>query len=398
MGFSANKVSFSNAWNAGTPYYSDSPAMNDYFARNHLVLTQGAAKTDVAVYLRNYSSPSTFSTTDPSNRHWQDLGLQEAGYTWDYLDEHLFDMPNAVVSHERLAEAGPAYKALVFDRFGYPTSNTARGSLSIEAAKDILGYARAGLPVIFVGRPSGTGSLAQDDARLSRLVSRILAQRSVSQVDSEADVPAELAARGITPQARPAAPTSLLSQRRSDAATSTDFYWLYNQGVESWPGSTATFGLNPSNLYETRLEHGARVTSRIGSVPQALNLTNRAWHLDAEDWQPTNPYGTQGAAGSETTKAPVSVDLPSLQAWPDIPELQNASGVGTYRTSFSLPSDWDATFGATLDLGQVTDSFRVEVNGRRVAADQISGRADLGRYLRAGENTRPYRQAVVWTD
>ena len=53
-----------------------------------MVLTQGAAKTDVAVYQRNYSTPAAFQTTDPNNKHWMDLGLQRAGYSWDYLDEH----------------------------------------------------------------------------------------------------------------------------------------------------------------------------------------------------------------------------------------------------------------------------------------------------------------------
>jgi hypothetical protein len=509
MGFNANKVSFSNAWNANTPYYGDSPAMNDYFARNHLVLTQGVAKTDVAVYLRNYSSPSAFSTTDANNRHWQDLGLQRSGYTWDYLDEHLLDLPNAVVTNKRLAEAGPAYKAFVFDQFLFPTSNSARGSLSVEAAEKILGYAKSGLPVIFVGEPNGTGSVAQSDATLATVMSQILAQKSVSQVASEAEVPARLAALGITPQAQPAAPSSLLSVRRSDSSTSTDYYWLYNQGVESWQGGNGSFGLNPSNLYEepsacrrtvpglnpcmatgstvdttvtlegkgapytldlfsgkvtpiaqytrkgqtvtvrvrlardestvialsndpkrfdvtrpdnnvtsttadsvaqvggsivaraaqagtyvTTLESGGSVTSTIGAAPAPIDLTSRTWHLDAEDWQPTNPYGTQGASGSETTKVPVSVDLSTLQAWPDIPALQNASGVGSYRTTFALPAGWDGSYGATLSLGQVTDTFRVTVNGQAVAVDQISGSIDVGPYLRAGENTLEVRVAT----
>ncbi len=509
MGFSASKVTFSNGWNANTPYYSDSAAMNAYFARNHLVLTQGVAKTDVAVYQRNYSSPSAFSTTDPNNRHWQDLGLQRSGYTWDYLDEPLLDLPNAVVTNKRLAEAGPAYKAFVFDQFLYPTSNTARGSLSVEAAEKILGYAKAGLPVIFVGEPTGTGSLNQDDGKLASIVSQILAQKSVSQVASEADVPARLAALGITPAAQPAGPTSLLSVRRSDASTSTDYYWLYNQGVESWQGGNGTFGLNPSNLYEepsacrrtvaglnpcmatgaavdttvtlegkgapyqldlfsggitpiaqytrtgqtvtvhvqlardestvialsndpkrfdikrpdnsvtsttadsvaqvgssivaraaqagsyvTTLETGGTVTSAIGAVPAPIDLTSHAWHLDAEDWQPTNPYGIQGAAGSETTKVPVSLDLSALQAWPDIPALQNSAGIGTYRTSFSLPAGWDGSYGATLSLGQVTDTFRVTVNGHAVAVDQVSGTIDIGPYLTAGDNTLEVRVAT----
>ena len=65
LGFSTAKVSFSNAWNRSEPYWADQAATNDYFARNHMVLTQGAAKTDIAVYQRNYSSPAAFAHERP---------------------------------------------------------------------------------------------------------------------------------------------------------------------------------------------------------------------------------------------------------------------------------------------------------------------------------------------
>ena len=62
-------------------------------------------------------------------------------------DDYYFDYKN------------PAYKALIFDQFLFPTSNSARGGLTVEAAQKILGYAQAGLPVIFVGLPTGTAGL-----------------------------------------------------------------------------------------------------------------------------------------------------------------------------------------------------------------------------------------------
>ncbi|WP_397558069.1 glycosyl hydrolase [Microbacterium alkaliflavum] len=503
-GFSAtSKVSFSNAWSRVNPYWQDMASINDYFARNNLVLTQGAAKTDVAVYMRNYSSPSAFSTTDPNNRHWMDLGLQQAGYTWDYLDEALFDLPNATVTNKRLAEAGPAYKALIFDQFLYPTSNTARGSLTIEAANDILGYAKAGLPVVFVGAPTGTGGLpVSDDAVLAGIVAQILALGNVHQVASEADVPALLAQLGLKPAAEPAAPTTLLSVHRSDSSVAAEYYYLYNQGVDAAPAGNGTFGKNPSNLYEepsacrvttannpcmatgaavdttvtlqgkgapflldtfsgqitpiaqystdgdsvtvhvslardastvialldqpkkigvdnlpnrgvaattadsaafignslvvranragtytTTLTNGRSVTSTIANVPAAIDLTNTAWHLDAQDWVPTNPYGTTGEAGTATTKKPVSLDLSALKAWPDIPELARASGIGTYTTTVTLPQGWDSSYGASLSLGQVSDTFTLKVNGKSVPVDLIGANADLGKALKAGANT-----------
>lgn len=148
--------------------------------------------------MRNYTAPSAFSSRDVNTRHWKDLGLQRAGYSWDYFNEHLFSLPNAVVTNKRLAENGPAYKALIFDQFLGLSSDTARGGLSIAAAQKILAYAKDGLPVIFVGSPTGTAGVpVSDDATLNALVAQILAQPSASQVASEADVPAKLAALGL---------------------------------------------------------------------------------------------------------------------------------------------------------------------------------------------------------
>jgi hypothetical protein len=502
LGFSASKVGFANAWNRTEPYWVDAAAMNDYFARNRQVLTQGTARVDVAVYMRSYSSPSAFSTSDPNNRHWQDLGLQRAGYSWDYLDENLFSLPNAVVTNGRLAESGPAYKALVFDAFLYPTTNTARGGLTLEAARAILSYAQAGLPVILVGTPTGTASMPlSEDAALTELLAQLLALPNVAQVGSEAEVPAQLAAMGVAPQAKPAVPTTLQSVRRYDADNGTDYYYLYNQGVDAFPGGNGTFGKNPSNLYEepgacrvtgvnnpcmavgaavdttvtlegsgapyvldaftgkiipivqytregktvtlrVRLERDAStvialsedprqfgfeasdahvasttadsaehvgssivvrarqagiytsvlgsgkvVTSTVAAVPAPVYLTSAAWHLDAEDWQPTNPYGTTGEAGTLTTKVAVSLDLAGLRAWPDIPELASASGIGVYSTTVTLPDTWDAGCGAVLALGMVTDTFTLTVNDQAVPVDQLSAEADVGPYLHAGANT-----------
>ena len=47
-----------------------------------------------------------------------------------------------------------------------------------------------------------------------------------------------------------------------------------------------------------------------------------------------------------------------------------------------------------LSLEQVTDTFRVTVDGHAVAVYQVSGNADLGPYLEAGKNTLEVRVAT----
>ena len=66
----------------------------------------------------------------------------------------------------------------------------------------------------------------------------MLAERSVARVAHEADVPEKLRSLGIRPWRRgPSQPSSLVSIRRSDAATRTNYYFFYNQGIVSPPTS-----------------------------------------------------------------------------------------------------------------------------------------------------------------
>lgn len=118
--------------------------------------------------------------------------------------------------------------------------------------------------------------------------------------------------------------------------------------------------------------------------------------MSAEDWQPANPYATTfGPAAAETKKTRVELALKGLKAWPEIPELKHASGLGTYTVAFDLPSTWSAAHGARLSLGEVFDTFALTVNGRAVTMDQISAEGDVGPYLKPGRNTITVRVATT---
>lgn len=493
-------VSFSNSWKRSQPFWEDARTVNDFISRNQQVLTQGEAKVDVAVYMQNYSQ-----SWDPGQRrYWSDLELQRAGYTWDYVSPISLDLPNATVSNNRLAESGPAYKALIFDAAVGPSANPAQGALTIGAARKMLEYVGSGLPIIIVGAPPSRtpGLTPSEDAELQGIVERLLSHAGVHQVAAEADVPGLLAKLGIQPAAKPERPSTLFSLRRHDEATSTEYYFFYNQGTEqtasgtrgifdapevcrssgevnpcfgigeavdltvtlegsgrpylmdTWSGAitpiaeytsdgghvtlrvaldrdastivaltpdASRFGVAPADVhvasttadsavqvgdsvvirsstagtYESQLSDGSSVTSTIEAVPAAINLTNATWHLEAEDWQPANPYGATGEEGAATSKVSVAVDLNGLKPWPDIPELANASGIGVYTTTANLPSDWSVNNGATLSLGQVFESFTLAVNGQSVPIDQLQATADIGPYLRAGANTIEVRVATT---
>jgi hypothetical protein len=131
--------------------------------------------------------------------------------------------------------------------------------------------------------------------------------------------------------------------------------------------------------YTTILSDGRSVDSTIGELPTSRTLSG--WHLSVEDWQP-------GDTATETVKVPHELDLDSLRAWPEIPEMRDVSGVGRYTTRVELGSEWTgADRGARIELGPIFDSVRLEVNGRSAGyVDPDNPAIDISRHLQNGTN------------
>ncbi|MFD7712575.1 glycosyl hydrolase [Streptomyces sp. NPDC059786] len=131
--------------------------------------------------------------------------------------------------------------------------------------------------------------------------------------------------------------------------------------------------------YETRLSSGGRtVRTTIGKVPEPTGLT--AWELHVEDWRP-------GPSATRTTVVEHDVTLDALTPWSKVTELADVSGIGRYRTTLTLGDAWTGGHGARLELGTVTDTCRVTVNGHRLPpVDQIHPVADLHGLLKRGRN------------
>lgn len=67
--------------------------------------------------------------------------------------------------------------------------------------------------------------------------------------------------------------------------------------------------------------------------------------------------------------------------------MEKVSGIGRYTTTVFLDQGWEQGSGALIRLGDVVDSYQIEVNGNVVPASQINTTIDIGKYLKAGENT-----------
>ncbi|HLR84935.1 MAG TPA: glycosyl hydrolase [Nocardioidaceae bacterium] len=128
----------------------------------------------------------------------------------------------------------------------------------------------------------------------------------------------------------------------------------------------------------TTLSNGRRVRTHIDRVRKPIALTS--WDLEVEDWVP-------GDGPTETVRRDRSVQLDALAPWTDVSGLEDVSGVGRYRTVVDLGRHWTSADGALLELGGVTDTFRVRVNGRSVGpCDVLDPTVDVGRFLRRGRN------------
>lgn len=495
--------------------------INTWMARNEHVLKQGRAKIDVAVYMQNYSYPAPFVAGVGNIRFWNDLSLQAYGYTWDYLNPSILNLPQVYVSHQRLYEAGPAYKAFIFNGHLQSGSvhNPAKNTLPIQIAEIMLNYAKSGLPVLIVGPlPTRTpGYKLFEDEKLKQILTELQKHKSFHSLATEKEVPEFLKSIGISPSMEPEKPTNLMSMRRFDEKTKTNFYFLYNQGddqipppgysveekyknlqgtpgnmfeepktvrtkgptygtkigneittkislegegqpfkMNAWSGeivpiasfkrkgnrvwidihmaadesmligisqnpkqlglselpvhvisTTAEGVISSSNgqieIYDSQkgqhlstLSNGKKVISHISKSIEAKDLTAGMWKLRVEDWKPANPYGSTGLASVTTEKAQINLTLHGLKPWPDITELKNVSGIGTYTYELELPNDWNsAKNGARLSLGQIVDTFTLKVNGNPISVDQISAETDLGSTLKAGKNSLEIRVATT---
>ncbi|MFE7859198.1 glycosyl hydrolase [Streptomyces sp. NPDC057403] len=133
-----------------------------------------------------------------------------------------------------------------------------------------------------------------------------------------------------------------------------------------------------AGTYTTRLSQGRTVTTTLPAVPDPV-VPSR-WQLDVDDWSP-------GSTPTRTEHVRRTVTLDALAPWSRIPELADSAGIGRYRTTIALPRQWSSSYGAVLELGQVSDTCRVTVNGTLVPpVDRLHPVVDVGRYLRAGDN------------
>ncbi|GGQ30268.1 hypothetical protein BKA00_002818 [Actinomadura coerulea] len=433
-------VGFSESWGPRQPTWRHVPDVAGYLARVHLAMQAGRSRVDVAVFRQKGYTKTGIGAG------WFTKSGVPLGWTHQLISAPLLDLPSATVSGGRLAPGGPAYKVVFVegDRFGGNECTlplgTARTMLRLTkaglpllflgdwSAATVPGLARDG-----------------ENERLRAVLTQLFAQPRVRVVAAEADVPGALADLGLRPAVAYAEASTLLTAHRRDGRADY-FYLCNGKHAETvkppvaaidhevtftrsdreavpyrlnlWTGETERIAvyredgdtvtlrvaLQPSEAtviilarggeapsatasqaelrvegqrliararaagtYSTTLPGGRTVRTEIGAVPEVRTLSS--WRLRVEDMTP------DGVKRHD-------LELDGLKPWPDIPELADVSGVGTYTATV----DWTGG-GAVLELGEVFDTCRVTVNGHRLPVSVIVPVVDIGPWLRRGANT-----------
>jgi hypothetical protein len=111
----------------------------------------------------------------------------------------------------------------------------------------------------------------------------------------------------------------------------------------------------------------------------------KEWQVDLQSWEPTSDMRSSNIT---RVRKVFSLD-DGVQSWLDDNGLEDTSGTAVYRATFQNPLEnmSSGKMNVMLELGRVDDAHDLAINGETVTGyDRLSGRPDITRYLRMGDN------------
>jgi hypothetical protein len=342
------------------PTWTDDTSINDYVGRMSTILRRGELKDDVAIYRQGSGHSKSGATGE---LYFSDQSLADAGYTYGFMNHTLVAEKKAKVTGGRLLAGGLDYQAFVIDNTPTVDSDTA---LDLTTAQKVLTWAKAGLPIVVVGRtPDRTRGLAPgDDAALADALADLADQPSVTYVKKQADVLGALQRAGVTPAASFSKPSTLLNIRRQTA--DTNYYYLWNRDADDTvtttvelDGDGVPFEYDPwsgtvKQIAEfTRTRTGVRVNVSAQPGDGVLLAVTQG--------------NTETAAvkRSATTAVSTTADSASVDAAGQL--TVRAAKAGTYRTVLSNGKTVSTTIGAVAAIAQPT-SWALDVTSYTAGA------------------------------
>jgi hypothetical protein len=442
----------------GSEFY---PQWTASLGRVQYLLRQGLPRIDVGILRTDHFTDNTSGMTfrgpdgkrwpdevaygtwwmrNRENFWWQDLGMQDAGWTYEFFDGSLLRHDDVSFDGDVVQPGGPGYQALI----------VYQSTLDADDAAHLLEWARRGLKVVFVHGTRELKYLAEHtymdheraaartpgldgrDEELARTVAELLSLPGVVAVDTPAESVDALRSLGVVGRAEFTAPnTTVLSHLREDGDLL--HLYLYNfqydtgspTAVEvSLPGEGAAWRLDPwtgalrpvagsraadgRTLVTVELHPGeiALLTlDRSAPAPAPSSLPLRRpladiddWTIAVESWDAgelkviTEDRGL-GYVTREvkplTAVTRLASGSRSLASWTDLDNVgPEVSGVGEYTSTFSVESLPGEGERLLLDLGNTAGGLgAVFVNGSEpVGFDTSAPVVDITSLVHEGRN------------
>ncbi|KAK2763925.1 hypothetical protein FQN54_009544 [Arachnomyces sp. PD_36] len=186
------KIGYSESWGPRQPAWHHAPDITAYLGRVQLFMRQGTPKHDCALFRQggatdaNYVAP--FFTSEGAR----------VGWSANYIDPALLELPTAYVEDGKFAPDAASYAMMAVHADVMAGSAPA---LSLDTAERLRGYARDGLPMLWIGdwsspRAYGYGSRSDTEA-VKATVEEILMLPNVVNVNVTADIPDGVKVLGV---------------------------------------------------------------------------------------------------------------------------------------------------------------------------------------------------------
>jgi hypothetical protein len=379
------------------------------------------------------------------NQWWQDLGMQDAGWSYEFFDGSLLLHEDVSFADGLVQPNGPGYQALI----------VYQSELDPDVAAHLLDWARQGLKVLVVNgarelkllvrgyhtthqrAAARTPGLDGRDVELAATIAELLALDTVAAIDDPAETVSALRQLGVVGRAEfIRGNADVLTHLREDGELLHLYlyHFRYETGkptevevtlpgigavhrVDGWTGdirsqsgvrqdgdrSIVKVALVPGETALLTLDRS--VMAAPDSSPASLETVAEIsdWTVAVESWDAgelrliteDRGLGYQTREVRPTTAVTrIEAGTQTLRPWKDIPEIgPEVSGVGEYTATVHLDHQPAPRSRYVLDLGSTAGglgSLRVN-GGGALGFDTSSPAVDVTEDLRAGENSMTIR-------
>jgi hypothetical protein len=458
---------FSERFDLRQPASEFYPQWNAAIGRLQYLLRQGRPRIDVGIlrtdhFVDNMSGMffldqdgaripdevayGTMWMRDRQNHWWQDLGMQDAGWSYEFFDGSLLLRDEVSFADGLVQPDGPGYQALI----------VYQEALDADVARRLLDWARAGLRVLIVDgarelkllmtgeyvlnerAASRTPGLDGRDEELAAILAELRAEATVAEVGDPAATVAALRGLGVTGRAEfTTANRNVLGYLREEGDLLHVYLYnfLYETGedtlvevalpgagtpyrIDHWSGDVAehrgvrleadrtlvSVALAPGEIALLTVDR-SRPPAESEPVIRETLQTVGGWSITVESWDAGDDelivedrgLGYESREVRPTTNVTaIAVDGTELRPWTELAGVgPEVSGVAEYRASVEFGRAAEPGERLLLDLGSTAGGLGSVVVGDGEARGFDTSRpvVDITDAVHAGSNAIVVRVA-----